>query len=161
MSHQSPEVPTGYQKLAPFFFVPKAERAIQFYERAFGARERFHVAAPDGRSLYSLIEIGEALVMLTDVLETAPGRDPTELGGVTSSFFIFVADVDTAFAHAIAQGASIVRPVATLLFGERVGTLRDPFGHCWMLSTHVEDVSPGEMQRRADEALSKQSAPKA
>jgi PhnB protein len=151
VTSRSPEVPAGYPKLVPFIVVPNAAEAVEFYGRAFGAIERFRVVAPNGGALHIVLEIGEAVVMLNDFMQVPPPQAGSALGA--SSFLIFVADVDAAIARAVDAGATLVQPIATLLFGERVGGLADPFGHNWMLATHVEDVAPEDMQRRADESF--------
>ena len=142
-------VPPGYASVTPYLIVHDAAKAIDFYQRAFGAVELFRLAGPDGTIGHAEIRIGHSPVMLADGMGGYP--DPLTLGGSSVSFMLYVPDVDAAFARAIAAGATVKRPVADQFYGDRTGTLADPFGHVWSLATHVEDVSPQEMDRRFKE----------
>ena len=139
-------VPPGYASVTPYLIVHDAAKAIDFYQRAFGAVELFRLAGPDGTIGHAEIRIGHSPVMLADGMGGYP--DPLTLGGSSVSFMLYVPDVDAAFARAIAAGATVKRPVADQFYGDRTGTLADPFGHVWSLATHVEDVSPQEIDRR-------------
>jgi PhnB protein len=139
-------IPPGYASVTPYLIVSGAARAIDFYQRAFGAVELFRLEGPDGTIGHAEIRIGNSPVMLADAMNDYP--DPLKLGGAAVSFMIYVPDVDAAFARAVAAGATVKRPVADQFYGDRTGTLADPFGHVWSFSTHVEDVSPEEMDRR-------------
>ena len=139
-------IPPGYASVTPYLIVRGAAQAIDFYRRAFGAVELFRLAGPDGTIGHAEIRIGNSPVMLADGMGGYP--DPLTLGGSAVSFMLYVPDVDAAFARAIAAGGTVKRPVADQFYGDRTGTLADPFGHVWSLGTHVEDVSPQEMDRR-------------
>lgn len=144
-------VPPGYATVTPYLIVRGAGKAIDFYQRAFGAVELFRLDGPDGTIAHAEIRIGDSPVMLADGMSGY--SDPLTLGGSAVSFMVYVPDVDAAFARAIAAGATVQRPVADQFYGDRTGTLVDPFGHVWSLGTHVEDVSPEEMNRRMREMM--------
>jgi PhnB protein len=148
-------IPPGYASVTPDLLVRDARKAIDFYQRAFGAVELFRLEGPDGTIGHAEIKIGNSPVMLAEGMDGYP--DPLKLGGAAVSFMIYVPDVDAAFARAVAAGATVKRPVADQFYGDRTGTLADPFGHVWSLGTHVEDVAPEEMDRRF-QALMKPAA---
>jgi len=124
--------------------------AIDFYARAFGAVELFRLVEPNGRVGHAEIKIGPATIMLSDEYPEFGIRGPRSLGATSVSIHIHVNDVDQLFAKAVAAGASIVRPLQNQFYGERSGTVRDPFGHEWLIGHAIEDVTPAEMQRRYD-----------
>ncbi|MEO8346752.1 MAG: VOC family protein [Betaproteobacteria bacterium] len=144
-------IPAGYATVTPYLVVHDAKKAIDFYQRAFGAVELFRLDGPDDGIAHAEIKIGNSPVMLAESMGGYP--DPLTLGGSSVSFMIYVPDVDAAFARAVAAGATVKRPVADQFYGDRTGTLADPFGHVWSLATHVEDVSREEMDRRFQELL--------
>ncbi len=125
-----------------------AKAAIDFYARAFGANELFRLVEPSGRIGHAEIQIGPATILLSDEYPEFGIRGPRSLGATSVSIHIHVEDVDGMFARAIAAGATVVRPLQNQFYGERSGTVRDPFGHEWLLGGHLEDVDPAEMQRR-------------
>ena len=139
-------VPAGYHSVTPYLLVRDANRALAFYAQAFRARELMRFPMPDGKVAHAEIMIGDSHVMLAD--ETAEFAGPQTLGGAGVSLMLYVDDVDATFARAIAAGASERRAVADQFYGDRNGTLADPFGHVWTIATHVEDVSVEEAQRR-------------
>lgn len=122
--------------------------AIEFYARAFGATELFRLVEPGGRVGHAEIKIGPATIMLSDEYPEFGIRGPRSLGATSVSIHIHVSDVDRLFAQAVAAGATVVRPLQNQFYGERSGTVRDPFGHEWLLGGHLEDLTPEEMQRR-------------
>jgi PhnB protein len=144
-------IPSGYSTVTPYIIVRDAKKAIDFYQRALGAVELFRLEGPDGKIAHAEIKIGNAPVMLSEGMSGYP--DPLTLGGAAVSFMVYVPDVDAAFARAIAAGATEKRPVANQFYGDRTGTLADPFGHVWSIGTHVEDVAPEEMDRRMKEMM--------
>jgi uncharacterized glyoxalase superfamily protein PhnB len=139
----------------PYLRVHNTAAAIAFYERAFGATELFRLCEPGGRIGHAEIKIGPATLMLSDEYPEMGIRGPRTLGGTSFAIHLHVADVDRAFERAVSAGAEVVRALQNQFYGERSGTLRDPFGHEWLLGGHLEDVSPEEMQRRYTELLSK------
>ena len=135
-------------ELYPYMRVHDAAAAIAFYARAFGATELFRLTEPSGRIGHAEIKIGPATVMLADENPAWDTRGPMTLGGTTFSIHLHVDDADATFARAVAAGASVVRPVQDQFYGERSGTVRDPFGHEWLIGSSIEEVSVEEMQRR-------------
>jgi uncharacterized glyoxalase superfamily protein PhnB len=132
----------------PYLRVHSAAEAIDFYARAFGAQEQFRLTEPGGRIGHAEVKIGPTTVMLADEYPERGIHGPRSLGGTTFSIHLHVNDVDRAFAQAVGAGATIVRALQDQFYGERSGTLRDPFGHEWLLGGHIETVTPEEMQRR-------------
>jgi PhnB protein len=128
--------------------VHSTAEAIDFYSRAFDAREIFRLTEPSGRIGHAEVRIGPTTVMLSDEYPERNIRGPRSLGGTTFSMHLHVADVDKAFEQAVAAGASVVGPLQNQFYGERSGTIRDPFGHEWLLGGHLETLTPEEMQRR-------------
>ncbi len=145
-------IPEGYHTVTPYLIVKGASEAIEFYRRAFGAEELFRMTAPGhDRVLHAEIRIGDSVVMLADEVRERGLLGPQTRGGATSSLFVYVADVDAAFARALAAGATELMPVQDMFWGDRYGHLIDPFGHSWSLATRKEDVSLEELNRRAQQ----------
>jgi PhnB protein len=142
-----------YYNAIPYLFVSDGARAIEFYKQAFGAVELLRWPGPTGGVGHAEIKIGDAKLWLADENPAAGFSSPHTLGGVSVCIFFYVADVDTAFARATAAGAQELRPVADEFYGDRVGTLRDPFGHVWTLATRKEDLSAAELTARVDEFI--------
>jgi PhnB protein len=148
-------IPVGYHSVTPYLMVRDAARAITFYRNAFGADEVMRFNGPDGRVAHAEVKIGDSHVMLADEMPDQGFVGPQTLGGAGVSLMLYVDDVDATFAQALAAGATVRRPVADQFYGDRVGTLADPFGHVWSVGTHREDVSVEEMQRRMASMASK------
>lgn len=145
-----PAIPPGRACLAPYLCCRDAARAISFYKRVFGAEEKFRL--DDGKRIgHAELCIGGAVLMLADEFPEMDVLGPRSLGGSPVTIHLYVEDVDAVFAAALAAGAETVREVETQFYGDRGGKLRDPFGHVWWIATHVEDVSPDEIRRRAAE----------
>ena len=140
-------VPDGYHSVTPYLMVDDAKAAIDFYARAFGAKEKFRLAMGD-RIGHAELQIGDSVVMLADEFPDMGHLGPKSRGGTTVSLLLYVEDVDSGFRKAIDAGATEKRPVENQFWGDRMGTLTDPFGHVWSLATTVEEVPPDEMQRR-------------
>lgn len=143
-------VPTGYHSITPYMIVRGAARAIDFYKQAFGAVEMLRIPGPNNTIGHAEIQIGDSVVMLADEMPDAPYRSPDAFGGSPVSLMIYIENVDNVFARALALGAKQVRAVQDQFYGDRSGNLIDPFGHVWTVATHVEDVTPEELQRRMD-----------
>lgn len=141
-------IPSGYHSVTPYLIVNDAARAIGFYQRAFGATELFRLDSPDGKIGHAEIKIGNSPIMLADEMPDGGYRGPQSIGGTPVSLMIYVEDVDRMFAQAIAAGAKEQRPVQDQFYGDRCGTLIDPFGHVWTIATHIEDVSPEQIDER-------------
>jgi PhnB protein len=147
-------IPEGYHSVTPYLMVDGAEAAIRFYGEAFGATEVLRMPIGEtGRLAHAEIRIGDSHVMLADEVPDMGFLGPLKRGGATGSLMIYVADVDAVFARALSAGAREERPVTDQFWGDRMGSLVDPFGHRWSLATHVEDVSEEEMGRRMAEAF--------
>jgi PhnB protein len=147
-------VPEGYHTVIPYVVVEGGNAAIEFYKRAFGATERFRMGGPDGKVSHAEIEIGDSVVMLSDAFPERGVKAPAK-GDTGGSFgiFLYIPDVDSVFKKAVEAGATVTMPLENQFWGDRYGKLRDPFGHNWHLATHVEDVSPEEMAKRAQAAM--------
>jgi len=143
-------IPDGYNTATPYLIVKGAGEAIDFYKRAFGATETFRMADANGGLAHAEIKIGDSIIMLADEHPQMGYRSPRSLGGSAVSIMLYVENVDDVFKRAIGAGAKEQRPVTNQFYGDRSGTLEDPYGHVWTISTHVEDVPPDEMQRRAE-----------
>ncbi len=143
-------IPDGYHNVTPYLIIKGATEALDFYKRAFGAAELFRLDAPGGKIGHAEISIGDSRIMLADACEESPTSDPQVLGGSSVGLYVYVEDVDVLFGQAIAAGAKAVTPVQDQFYGDRSGTLQDPFGHIWFLSTHKEDLAPEEINRRSE-----------
>jgi PhnB protein len=142
-------IPDGHHPVTPYLIVKGAARALEFYAKAFGAKEQFRMAQPDGRIGHAEIRIGESTVMLADEAPEVGARSPATIGGSPVLIHLYVEDVDATVARAVAAGATVTRPVQDQFYGDRNGGLVDPFGHAWWVATHVEDVPPEDLARRA------------
>ena len=147
--------PQGYHTLTPYMTVRDARAAIDFYSKAFGAETVLKLDMPDGSIAHAEIRIGDSVVMLSEENEAWGTKSPVTLGGSPMFLMAYVADVDAAFRQALDAGATEVRPVADQFYGDRSGTLKDPYGHQWTLSTHIEDVSQAEAQKRMEAMFAK------
>ena len=145
-------IPEGYHTVTPYLIVHDAARAIDFYKQAFGATELFRMAGPDGRVGHAEIKIGDSPIMLADEHPEMGARSPKSIGGSPISIMVYVENVDAVFNQAVAAGAKVVRPVENKFYGDRIGGLEDPFGYQWYISTHIEDVPPEELKKRAASA---------
>jgi len=142
-------IPEGYSTVTPYLIVKGGADAIDFYTRVFGATELMRFAMPNGSIAHAEIQIGNARVMLADEQLGRGYRSPQSLGGSGTGIMVYLEDVDQVFNRALQAGAKSLEPVKNQFYGDRSGTLADPFGHWWTIATHVEDVSPEEMERRA------------
>jgi len=150
-------IPEGYNTVSPYLAVDDAAKAIEYYKQAFGATERVRMDAPGGKIGHAELEIGDSLVMLSDPFPQASTTPPNELGGTSTSIFMYVENVDAVVKQAVDAGATVTMEVADQFWGDRFGSITDPFGHSWSIATHVEDVPPEEMAKRAKEAMAAMS----
>jgi PhnB protein len=146
-------IPDGYHSITPYLIVKGAAKALEFYKKAFAATESIRMDGPNGRVMHAEIKIGDSFVMLADEVPEMGARSPDTIGGTPVGLMIYTADVDAMTKQAIASGAKVDRPVQDQFYGDRSGTVVDPFGHKWTIATHKEDVSPEEMSRRFEEAM--------
>ena len=146
-------IPEGYHSVTPYLCVDGAADAIAFYKKAFGAKERMRMAAPGGKVAHAEITIGDSILMMADEFPEMDFRSPKARGGTPVTLHVYVKNVDQAFARAVDAGATVKQPVKNQFYGDRSGTLQDPFGHVWHLSTHVEELSMKEIMKRGEEAM--------
>jgi uncharacterized glyoxalase superfamily protein PhnB len=149
-------VPAGYRTVTPYLVCRGASDAIAFYRKAFGAKELLRMPMPGGGLAHAEIRIGDSHVMLGDEMPEMGAKAPPTIGGTAVHIFLYVKDVDKAFAQATAAGATVEMPPTDMFWGDRHCKLSDPFGHKWSMATHIEDVSPKEMARRGAEAMAQQ-----
>lgn len=141
-------VPDGYHTATPYLTLQDASAAIDFYKRAFGAKELCRMLGPDGKIMHAEITIGDSHIMLTDESSASETKSPQTLKGTASALFLYVEDVDAAFKQALKAGAKQTQSLQDMFWGDRFGKLTDPFGHHWMLASRVEEVSPAEIEER-------------
>jgi PhnB protein len=146
-------IPEGYHTVSPYLAVEDAARAIEYYTKAFGAKEVVHMDAPNGQIGHAELQIGDSRVMLADPFPQSSTRPPKELGGTSVSVFMYVEDVDATVKQAVSAGATVTMEVADQFWGDRFGTITDPFGHVWSIATRVETVSPEEIEERGKAAM--------
>ncbi len=151
-------IPEGFRAITPYLTVKDAAKAIEFYKRAFGARERVRMPTPDGKIAHAELQIADSIIMLGQECPEHGSVSPETLEGSPVGLALYVQNVDEAFDRAVRAGASVKEPVGDKFWGDRTGSLTDPFGHNWMLLTHIEDVSPEEMKKRMAEAFSMASS---
>jgi PhnB protein len=145
-------IPEGYPQVTPYLCVEGASAAIDFYDRVLGTTERMRMETPEGTVSHAELQLGGSLIMLADEFPELDVRSPKAFGGSPVTMSVYVEDVDAVFERALQAGAKVLRPLEDQLYGDRSGQFEDPFGHRWSVATHVEDVSPEEMARRAAEA---------
>jgi PhnB protein len=145
-------IPKGYHTATPYLVVKGGVQAMEFYKKAFGAIEMVRMPLPDGRLGHAEIKIGDSMIMFADEFPERGHVSPTTLGGSPVGVMLYVTDVDAVIAQAKSAGATEIEPVTDKFYGDRSGALKDPFGHLWTIATHVEDVTPEEMQKRMAQA---------
>jgi PhnB protein len=142
-------IPDGYHSVTPYLSIRGAADAIEFYKRAFGATEVMRMAQPDGRVGHAELQIGDSRVMLADESPEMDFRSPKAIGGTPVMLHLYVEDSDAVVSRAVSAGAKLLRPVQDQFYGDRSGTVADPYGHVWHVSTHKEDLSMAEIGKRA------------
>jgi PhnB protein len=149
MTTATNHIPEGYHSITPYLHITGAARAIEFYKEVFGAIEVMRMDAPGGKIGHAEIKIGDSYVMLADEFPEMGARSPQSFGGSPVGLLLYVEDVDALAERAVAAGAKMQSPLEDKFYGDRMGKLVDPFGHIWAIATHMEDVSPEEMEKRA------------
>jgi PhnB protein len=144
-------IPEGYPRVSPYLVVDGAQKAIEFYTTVLGFAERMRMPGPDGRIGHAELQLDDSVVMLADEFPEVGAKAPSAYGGSPVSLTVYVEDVDATFERATDSGATVVRPLENQFYGDRSATFDDPFGHRWTIHSHIEDVSPEEMARRAAE----------
>lgn len=153
MSKAAKPIPEGCHTVTPYLVIKDAEKALEFYKKAFAAKEILRMPGPDGKIMHGEMQIGDSRVMFAEENPQWGSQGPQTLGGSPVTIFLYVPDVDATFKQAVAAGAKEAMPVADMFWGDRYGKLVDPFGHKWDVATHKEDVAPAEMQERMKKAF--------
>lgn len=146
-------IPEGYPRVMPYLSIDGAGAAIDFYTAVLDAKERMQMPGPDGKVGHAELEIGDSIIMLADESPDMGNKSPKSLGGTPVSMMVYVEDVDATFAKALKAGATEVQPIEDKFYGDRSGSFEDPWGHQWHVATHIEDVSPEEMDKRVAELM--------
>lgn len=141
-------IPDGYHTLTPYLYVRDGAAAIEFWKNAFGATELFRMPGPGGKVMHAEVKIGDSIIMLADEHPEWGNKSPQTLGGVSGGYALYVPDSDAMFAQAVAVGAKVMRPMADQFYGDRSGTVIDPFGHVWTIATHKEDLTAEQIAER-------------
>ena len=142
-------IPDGFHSVTPYLVITGAAAALDYYKKAFGAVERFRMNGPDGKIGHAEMQIGDSIIMLADENPHMGFKSPSSLGGAGMSLMLYVQDCDKIYSQAISAGGKVFRPVQDQFYGDRSGTFTDPFGHVWTISTHKEDLSMEEINKRA------------
>ena len=150
MAKKAQAIPKGYHTVTPSLVVAGAAEAIDFYKKALGAEEIMRFPAPDGTIMHAELRIGDSVIMLGEEMPEQGGRSPKSYGGTPVSFFVYQENVDAAWTRAVGAGAKPIMPLADQFWGDRSGCVEDPFGHQWWLAKHIEDLTPEELQKRAE-----------
>jgi uncharacterized glyoxalase superfamily protein PhnB len=159
MAGVTKRVPEGYHTITPHLTVRGAAEAIDFYKKAFGARELRRSPGPDGKLMHAEIQIGDSRLFLNDEFPAMGATSPLSLKGTPVTLHVFVDDVDGMFSKAVKAGAQVVMPLADQFWGDRYGVVSDPYGHRWSIASHVKDMTPEEMQKAGQEAMAKMGKP--
>jgi PhnB protein len=147
------KIPEGYRTITPYLTVDDGKAAIEFYKKAFGATDEGIMSAPDGRIAHAALKIGDSKIMLSDPFPQSACKTPKEIGGTTIAIFLFVEDVDSVVQDAADAGATITMQPEDQFWGDRLGQVTDPYGHVWQIATHIEDLSPEEIEARGREVM--------
>lgn len=151
-------IPEGYHSVTPMFMYKDCRKAIDFYKNAFGARERYVMPGPDGKGvMHAELMVGDSIIMMGDESPQQSSKSAESMGGSPISLYLYVENVDAAFRRAVEAGATVDMEVQEMFWGDRVGSLRDPFGYNWMIGTHTRDLSPEEIAEGAKEMISQMS----
>lgn len=156
MSNQVKAIPEGYHTITPHLIVDDAHEAIEFYKKAFGAKELYRLAGPDDSIGHAELQIGDSRIMLADESQMIGTESPNTLGGCPVSLILYVENVDAAFNQAVQAGAKIKGELKDQFWGDRSGSLEDPFGHRWSLASHIEDVAPSDLEKRMKDMMAAQ-----
>ncbi|OGT37784.1 MAG: glyoxalase [Gammaproteobacteria bacterium RIFCSPHIGHO2_12_FULL_37_14] len=148
-------IPKGYHSVTPYLIINRAAAAIEFYKKAFAAKEVMRVEHKGGKVGHAELKIGDAKIMLADEFPEMNSRSPQAYGGSPVSLHLYVKNVDDVVSKAISAGATLMRPLENMFYGDRSGTVVDPYGHIWHVATHIEDVTPAKMKKRAAELFDK------
>jgi PhnB protein len=159
MTHHVKPVPDGYHTATPALIVDDAARALEFYSKALGAKERNRSSGPDGKIMHAEFQVGDSIFMLADEFPGMGSRSPKSLGGSSGGVWLYVPDVDATYRQATQAGATSLSAPTDMFWGDRHARIRDPFGHEWSIASHVEDVPVAEMEKRAKEFYTQMAKP--
>lgn len=148
-------IPDGFHTATPSLVVRDSKKAIEFYKKAFGAKEVYQFPGPDGKILHAMIQIGDSFIMMSDEFPAMGARSPTSIGGTPITIHLYVEDADKTFNQALDAGAKPTLPIMDAFWGDRYGCIADPFGHSWAIATHKKDMTPEELKKAGDEFFSK------
>ena len=152
-------IPEEFHTVTPIFVFKDSRKAIEFYKQAFAAQERFMMPGPDGKGvMHAEVRIGSSIIMMSDENPQQPCKSAETMGGTPVNFYLYVENVDAAFAKAVDAGATAQMPVQEMFWGDRVGSVRDPFGYTWMLATHTRDLTPKEIEEGARAAFAQMAS---
>lgn len=163
MANRVEPIPRDYHSISPILVIRGAARAIDFYQKAFAADVLFRQDGPDGKLMHAALKIGDSVIMLGEECAPHEGhaeecvRSPEDLQGTTINLYLYTKDVDHVFERAVQAGGKEMMPVDNMFWGDRMGMIRDPFGHVWSVATHVEDLTPQQMEQRAQEFFAHQA----
>lgn len=146
-------IPEGYPQVMPYLSIQGASEAIDFYSKVFGFTEIVRMGGPDGKVGHAELKLGESVIMLSDEMPDMGNKSPKTIGGSPVTIALYIEDVDSVYKRAIDAGAKEVSPLENQFYGDRSGQFEDPFGHRWNVSSHIEDVSPEEMEKRMNEMM--------
>ena len=144
-------IPDGFHTATPSIVVSDSKEAIEFYKKAFGANEIYQMPTPDGKTMHAMVQIGDSFVMMSDEFPNMGCKSPATLGGTGVTLHLYVEDADKIFNQAVEAGATVTMPIMDAFWGDRFGTIIDPFGHSWAIATHQKDLSPEEMKKAGEE----------
>jgi uncharacterized glyoxalase superfamily protein PhnB len=144
-------IPDGFHTATPSLVVSNSKEAIEFYKKAFDANEIYQMPAPDGKMMHAMIQIGDSFVMMSDEFPAMGCKAPTSIGGTAVTIHLYVEDADKIFNQAVKAGAKVAMPIMDVFWGDRFGTVTDPYGHSWAIATHQRDVFPEEMKKASEE----------
>jgi PhnB protein len=151
-------IPEGFHSLTPMFMFKDARKAIDFYKNAFGAQERYTMPGPDGKGvMHAEVLVGDSIIMMGDENPQESCKSAETIGGSPISFYLYVENVDAAFRRAVEAGAKVQMEVQDMFWGDRCGSVQDPFGYSWMIGTHTRDLTPEEIQEGAKAAFTEMS----
>lgn len=157
MTNKVKPIPDGYHSITPYLVVKDAAKAIEFYKKAFDAKERFVLHMAPNKVAHAEMQIGDSVIMLSDEFPEMGAKSPQSIGGSPVYIHLYVKDVDSFFNKAVSAGGKVLRPLENQFYGDRTGGLVDPFGHIWSIGTHIKDVSKQEMERAMQEMSKKHS----
>mgnify|MGYP001946716846 CR=1 FL=1 len=149
-------IPDGFHTVTPSIVLDNSQKAIEFYKKVFDAKEIYRMPTPDGKTMHAMIQIGDSFVMMSDEFPQMGACSPTTVGGTSSTIHLYVEDSDKTYNKAIEGGATPTMPIMDAFWGDRCGSVIDPYGHSWTISTHKVDLSPEEIQKAAVEFMTKQ-----